>query len=132
MKYEDIPLVQIQDIAGLLGGAITSSMVALTLVRQRLQQAATELGKDLTMDIILALEELDSPASTHLGHALRLVASSFNSLSEKRRMRQYEKLWGNKTELVHMLNRDYPSCSLFKGDVKKKLQIISSTENCFG
>ena len=44
VKQEDTPLVQIQEIAGLLGGAITSIIVALALVRQHLQQAATELG----------------------------------------------------------------------------------------
>ena len=45
-KQEDISLVQIQEIAGLLGGAIISTMVALALMQQRLQQAATELGED--------------------------------------------------------------------------------------
>ena len=39
----------------------------------------TELGEDLTMDIVLGLEELNGLASTHLGHALRLMAISFNS-----------------------------------------------------
>ena len=58
-------------------------MVALVLVRQCLQQAATELGEDLTTDIVLTLKELDGPASTRLGHALRSAASLFNSLSDK-------------------------------------------------
>ena len=54
-KQEDAALVQIQEIAGLLGGAITSPMEALTLVRQHLQQTATELGEDLANEIVLAL-----------------------------------------------------------------------------
>ena len=47
-------------------------MVALASVTQKLQQAATELGKDIITDIVLALEEFDGPASTHLSYALRL------------------------------------------------------------
>ena len=35
-------------------------MVSLTSLRQNLQQVATELEEDLTTDIVLALEELDS------------------------------------------------------------------------
>ena len=105
-KQEDAALVQIQEIAGLLGGAITCTMVALVSVRQHPQWAATELGEDLTTDIVLNFKELDSSASTRLGHALR--ASSFNSLSEKCRKEAVLKSWGNKSELVEMLNREYP------------------------
>ena len=65
-------------------------------------------GEDLAADIVLALEELDGPASTRLGHALRPAASSFNSLSEKQRKEAVSKSWGNKSELMEMLNREYP------------------------
>ena len=37
----------------------------------------------LATDLVLALGELDGPASTCLGHSLRLMVSSFNSLSEE-------------------------------------------------
>ena len=94
-KMEDVPLVKTQEITWLLGGAITSMMVALATVRQWLQQAATELGEDLTMDIVLPLEDLDGPASTCLMHELTLMDSSFNSLSEKGRKEAVSKLWGN-------------------------------------
>ena len=70
-KQEDMLLVQIQDIARLLGRAIISTIVTLASVRHRLQQAATELGENLTTDKVLALEELDGPVLTHLGNALR-------------------------------------------------------------
>ena len=83
-KQEESALVQIQEIAGLLGGMITLTMVALVSVRQWLQQAAMELGEDLAADTVLALE-LDGSASTRLGHVLRLAANSFNSLLEKHR-----------------------------------------------
>ena len=53
VKQGDIPLVLIQEIIGLVGGTITSMMVALAPVRKELQQAATEVGKDLAMDIVL-------------------------------------------------------------------------------
>ena len=65
-------------------------MVTFTSDRQWLQQAALEPGEDLAADIILALEELDDPASTKLSHALRLAASSFNFLSEKHGRRLYQ------------------------------------------
>ena len=70
-------------------------MVVLTTVRMRLQQAATEMREDHSTDIVLALEELDGPASTCLGYALRLMASSFNSLLEKRRKEAVWKVRGN-------------------------------------
>ena len=81
-------------------------MVAHASVGQCLQQAATELGKDLTTDIILVIKELDGPVTTRLGHALRLAASSFNSLPKKCRKEAVLKLWDNKSELVEMLNRE--------------------------
>ena len=119
-KQEDAALVQIQERAGLLRIAITSTMVALTSAKWHLQQAAMELGDDLTTDIILTLKELDGPASTRLGHALRLAASSFNSLLKKYRKEAVSKSRGIKSELVEMLNREYPPSlgSLFKGDVE--------------
>ena len=96
------------------------AMVALVLVRQHLHQAATELGENLATDNVIALKELDGPASTRLGHALRLAASSFNSLLEKCRKEAVSKSWGNKSEFVEMFNREYPPClgSLFKGNVE--------------
>ena len=119
-RQEDVPMVHIQEISGLLGEAITSTMVALALVWWKLQHAATELGENLTKDTVLAVDELDGPILTCLGHALRLIASSFNSLSEKRRKEEVLKSWGIKRELVDMLNREYPPClgSLFKGNVE--------------
>ena len=120
-KEDDVPLVQIEEIEGLLGGIVTSIMVALASVWQRLLQAGTEAGEDVTTDIVLALEELDSPASTHLGHALRLTASSFNSLSEKRRKEAVSKSWENKSELVDMLNREYSPCVGSCSKVMKKV-----------
>ena len=89
-KQKNVFLVQIQKIAGLLEGAITSMMVALASVRQWLQQVATELGKDLPMDIFLAGEELDGPASMGLGHALRLLPSALNSFKRRGEKRQHQ------------------------------------------
>ena len=74
---------------GLLGGAVIAMIITLASVQRRLQQAATELGENLTMNRVLTLEELDGPASTLLDHAIRLAASSFNSLFEQRRKKQY-------------------------------------------
>ena len=59
-------------------------MVALASVWP-LQMVTLELGEDLTVDVMLALMELDAPVSTCLRHTLRLAASSFNLLSKKRR-----------------------------------------------
>ena len=84
-KQEVVPLGMFQEITGLLGSMITSMMVALVLVKHRLKKVAKEYGEDLATDIIITLEELDSPAFTCLGHAPKLTDSSFNSLSEKRR-----------------------------------------------
>ena len=92
MKHEDVPKVQSQEIAGMLGEATTYAMVELALVWQRVQQATTELRDDLTMDLVLALQKLDSQASTCIGHELRFVFSSFNSLSEKMRNEAVSKL----------------------------------------
>ena len=68
---------------------------------------------------MLALEELDGPTSTQLGNSLTFTASSFTSLSEMHRKEAVLKSWGNKSELVEMLNRECPPClvSLFKGEV---------------
>ena len=49
-------LVQIQEIVGLLGDSITSTMVALISVQQKAQQAITELGEELAADVVLAIE----------------------------------------------------------------------------
>ena len=77
VKQEDVALVQIQEILGLMGGnhPYNGGSMALASLRQRLQQAATELGEDLVSDIVLTLRELDVPASTHFGHALGLMSS---------------------------------------------------------
>ena len=85
-----------------------------------MQQAATELGEDLATDIVLALEELDGTALTHLGHVLRLTTSSFNALVTEESKRIVSKSWENKSELMSMLNREYASYlgSLFKEDVE--------------
>ena len=80
VKQEDTVLVQIQGIVGLLRIVITSTILALALVGQQLQQAATELREELAADIILTLKELDGPASTQFGHVLGLAPSSFNFL----------------------------------------------------
>ena len=42
-KQEDVPLVQMKKIVGLLGGAMISVMVLVALMRQSLQQAVTEV-----------------------------------------------------------------------------------------
>ena len=72
------------------------------------------------MDIVLVLEELDGLASTCLDHTLKLVASSFNSLSEKMKKQAVSKSWRNRSDLVDMLNREYLLWlgSLFKNDEK--------------
>ena len=87
-------------------------MVALALVRQRLQQVATGLGPKLASEVVLVIRELDAMASTRLGHALRLATRSFNSLSEKCRKEAVSKSWGNMTELIEMLNIKYPMLRL--------------------
>ena len=43
VKQEDILFMQIQEIAGSLGDVITSTVVAVASVQQKMQQAATEL-----------------------------------------------------------------------------------------
>ena len=58
-------------------------IVALALVRQRLQHATTYLGTELASEEVLTIKELDGMTSTRLGHALGLAASSFNSLYTK-------------------------------------------------
>ena len=68
-----------------------------------------ELGEELAVDLVLALDELDGPTLTHLGQMLSLTASSCNPLSGKRRREEMSKLWGNKCKLVDMLNKVYPS-----------------------
>ena len=78
-------MVQIQEVAGLLGGAITSTMLALASVRLRLQQAAIDLGQEMATEVVLVIQEMDGVASTQLGHALHLADISFNSLSKERR-----------------------------------------------
>ena len=97
VKQEDAILFQIQEIVGLLRGEMFSTMMALALVRQQLQQAATELGEDLATDIVLALKELHGPTSTRLGQSLRLTGSSFNYLLEKHRKEAVSKSLGNRS-----------------------------------
>ena len=45
-----------QGVVGLLGGAITSTMMALVPVRQRLQEAAMDLGPEMSSEVILVIE----------------------------------------------------------------------------
>ena len=68
VKQDDTQLVQIQEVAGLLG-------VALALVRQRLQQAATDLDPKLASEVVLVTKKLVSMVSARLDYALHLVAS---------------------------------------------------------
>ena len=66
-------------------------------LRQRLQQPAMDLGPEIASEVILAIEVLDVVTSNRLGHALYLVASSFSSLSEKKRKEAVNRsLWLNK------------------------------------
>ena len=120
IKHEDAQLVQIQEEAGILGGKIISTMVAYVSVFQKLQQAVTDLGQDLAIDVIPAIKELDGVASTCLGHILHLAASSFKSLSVKRRKEKVNKSWGSINGLMGMLKKNYPFClgTLFKGNVE--------------
>ena len=79
--------MHIKDITRLLGDVITSTMLALALVRQRLQQTTVDLGPEMVSEVILAIKELDGMSSTREDYALCLMANSFNSLSEKREVR---------------------------------------------
>ena len=108
MKQEGVALVQRPEIAGLLGGVITFTMVALASVRQHLQQAATDHGEDLAPNIVLTLKELNGPASSRLGHALRLPASSFNFISEEMQEEGCITVVAKYSKLNEMLNRAYP------------------------
>ena len=85
------------------------------------------------MDMFLTLKELDSSAPMQLDHALSLVASSFNSLSEKQRRQAVSKSLRNKSKLVEILNRDYPTClgSLFKGGVESAVSNVFDRKQCF-
>ena len=47
IKQEDAQLEQIQGVTGLLGGAITSTSVALASGRQRLKHVVTDLGQEM-------------------------------------------------------------------------------------
>ena len=85
IKQEDAKLVQIQEVAELIGGTITSMMVALAFARQRLQQVPTDVDSKLATEVVLVFKELENVASTRPGHVLCLTAVSFNSLSETRR-----------------------------------------------
>ena len=67
----------------ILGGAINSTNVTFACIRQRLQQAATNIGPE--SEVVSASEKLDGTTSTQVSHALHLAASSFNGLLEKRR-----------------------------------------------
>ena len=95
--------------SGTARGCNSISIVSLASAHQRLQQSAMELGEDFAADIVLALTELDSPASACLGYELRLEVSTFNSLSEKRKV-VVLKSWVNKSELVDIVNREFPPC----------------------
>ena len=82
-KTETCPLIQIQEIAGFLGDAIISTMVAYASAQTKLEQATRKLGKELAVDMVLICEKLDQPASTCLHYTPRLSASSFNSFITK-------------------------------------------------
>ena len=68
-------------------------MVDLASVHHKLQQVAPDLGENLTVDVVLDLNEMDGPAPTHPRHTLRMSARFFNSLSEKRRKKTVYKSW---------------------------------------
>ena len=53
-----------------------------------------ELGEDLAAELVLFFMELDGVGSTHLGYALRLAASFFNVLLEKRKKEAVSKSRG--------------------------------------
>ena len=72
VKQEDTQLMQLQEGSRFLGCAFMSTMVALVSVWQRLQQAAMDLGPEMSSEMILVIKELDGVASTKLGHALYL------------------------------------------------------------
>ena len=99
--------MQIKEVAGLLDGTITSKIIALASVKQRLQQAATDLRQEMATEVVLAIEELDGAASTCFEHALHLAATLSNSVSKKRRKDAVKKAWDSTSELVGMLNEDF-------------------------
>ena len=71
---EVVPLVQIQELVGLLGNVFIPIIVTLASDQHRLQQAVAELGKDLMVDVVFTLKELDGPTSICLGHAKVVVS----------------------------------------------------------
>ena len=76
--------------------------------------------QELVSDVILAIKEQHGATSTQLGHALHLAVSSFNNLSEKRGKKAVNRSCSSISELVTMLNEDYPPCLgvLIKGDIE--------------
>ena len=59
IKQKDTQLVQIQEFSELLGDTMTSMMITLDSVRQRLQHAARDLGYEMASEVILAIETLE-------------------------------------------------------------------------
>ena len=105
-------------------------MVALASITQ----IATALGPGLASEMILKLEGVDGAASTQVGHALCLAASSFNGLSDKRRKEAVYRSWSSTYELVGMLNKDYIPCleSLFQSHVKSVMCTYFDCKQHFG
>ena len=130
IKQEDAQLVQIQEAAGLHGGAITSTMMALTSAWQTIQQTAIYHIQELATETVVTIEELKGPALTQLGHVLGPAACSFNNLSDKRWKGAFNKFWHYTNELVGMLNKDYPCLGmLLKGNVGSLLFVKSTLSN---
>ena len=79
-KQTYVPLIFMQGIADFLEGDLTALLAALTSVRHKRQHAVNKLGEDLVAHVILAIKEIENPASTQLSHTLFLAASIYDSL----------------------------------------------------
>ena len=100
--------------------------MGLASVCEKFQQTSTYIGQVLVTDIMLATEDLNRVASTFLGHALCLAASSFDGLSDIRR-KEVNKSWNSTNELLGMLNKDSLPGKLLYGNVEN---ITSTYLNC--
>ena len=63
-----------------------------------------QTGGKIATGVVLATEEMERPASTHLDCTLRPTTTSYISISEKRRKEVVSKSWDKKNELVDVLN----------------------------